>query len=137
MMPRRLSAASRPLTAFYALAQAGEPRCRSLSKLHHRSHGLTLSDPGQDLMRRNPGSRAWLYQAVSDTVGSPLLQKAQLGQLWGSDSRPCSYPPPSGLWAKAMRLVTVLSQFAFARRRQAGDVLFEPMPASPTEAAID
>jgi len=82
----RVSAASRPLTIFYALAQAGQAIVAAHSpQTPPRSHGLTLPDPGADLVSTpvQAQGHGW-YQAVSETVGSSLLQKAELGQLWAA-----------------------------------------------------
>jgi hypothetical protein len=134
----KLPAASRPLTMFYALAQAGQAVVAAhSSKPAPRSHGLTLPDPGPDLMSTpvQVQGHGW-YQAVSETVGSPVLQAAELGQLWAAIPDLAYTPLPSGAWAKALRVVPVIGQFAFAPAKTAlADVLFRPMPTSPTEAA--
>src|SRR2546427_405952 len=82
----RVSAATRPLTVFYALAQAGKAIVAAHSKQPPpRRHGITLADPSQDLMQtlvkaeRQPG---W-YHAVSAALSTPTFQQAQLGEIWG------------------------------------------------------
>jgi hypothetical protein len=76
------------------------------------------------------------YQAVSQTVGSPVLQRAELGQVWAANPDLADTPLPSGAWAKALRVVPVSGGFPFAPAKTAvADVLFNPMPTTPAEAA--
>jgi len=134
-----LSAPSRPLTMFYALAQAGQAIVAAhFPKPPPRSHGLTLPDPGPNLMATavQVHGNGW-YQAVSEAVASPLLQKAELGQLWAAipDLARTPLPPPAR--AKALRVVPVLEgplRFTPAKTAVA-HVLFDPMPMTPEEAA--
>jgi len=123
---------------FYALAQAGQAIVAAHSPgTPPRSHGLTLPDPGPDLMSTpvRVHGHGW-YQAVSDTVGSPILQSAELGQLWAAIPDLARTPLPSGAWPKALRVVPVsIGQLAYAPAKTAvADVLFDPLPTSPADA---
>jgi hypothetical protein len=124
---------------FYALAQAGQAIVAAHSpNSPPRSHGLTLADPGPNLMSTpvQAHGQGW-YQAVSDTVGSPVLQKAEIGQLWAAIPDLANTPLPPPVRAKALRVVPVLEgPLVFAPAKTAvADVLFDPMPVTPNEAA--
>jgi hypothetical protein len=77
------------------------------------------------------------YQAVSQTVGSSVLLRAELGQIWAAIPDLADTPLLSGTWAKALRVVpAVVGQFAFVpAKTAAADVLFDPVPNTPSEAA--
>jgi len=135
-----LSPASRPLTAYYALAQAGKAIVAAHSTTGPaRSHGLAMADPvpGRDLMTTplQASGDGW-YQLVSATVGSPTLLKAELGQIWAAIPDLAYTPLPFGSWAKAARVYPVEGKFAFAPAKTAvADVVLNPAPANPQEAA--
>ena len=78
------------------------------------------------------------YQAVSETVGSPVLQKSELSQLWAANPDLADTQLPAGLWAKAARVIPVVaesSRFAYAPAKTAvADVLFNPLPTGLQEA---
>jgi len=137
---RRISAASRPLTIFYALAQAGKAIVAAHSNDDPpRSHGLTLTDPLPDLMatQLKEAGRGW-YQAVSETVGSSTVETVELGEVWAAIPDLAYTPLPCGRWTRAaLVLPQVANVFSYVIGSTArAAVLFDPAPTTLEQARV-
>ncbi len=136
----RVQAASRPLTIYYALAQAGKAIVAAhLPDDPPRRHGLTLPDPSTDLMStvlKTEEQRGW-YQAVSDTVGSPILTAARLEQIWNAIPDLALTPLPGSNSPKAALVVPILDKvFRYVPGSSAtASVLFDPLPIDMGQAS--
>jgi hypothetical protein len=128
----RVSARSRPLTVFYALAQAGRAIVAAhLQDPHPRSHGLTLADPSDDLMSTpiEVQGNGW-YQAVSRAVGSSLVKSAELGRIWAAIPDLSRTPLLGATWPKAVQVVRLLDKFShLSAGTVVAAVLFDPWPS--------
>jgi hypothetical protein len=118
----RVSAASRPLPIFYALAQAGRAIVAAHgATLPPKSHGLTLAEPAVALMDtrvKRTRDDGW-FQGVSAVLNSPDVGQLPLAQVWAAIPDLAFTPLPTQPWPTALMTVAgpLLGRFALYSSR--------------------